>query len=155
MQVLIFLFLGALIAMPSHGQESRYQITDLADITQQWNSITKDYSPGISIFEKPQFVTLQLRVVKLPYRCSPGMLRLVGRTMKLKIPIMREDYCGDFVSEPRGELTLHINPNALDKLNATLVGTDLTISAQLLAFIVETDKTRNTLFAYLDDVRIK
>ena len=146
----LILLMCLVIAKPvSFAQQpSPYKAVGLDEVFVQWNEITKDYAPGMSVMQ-PQKIRFVAKYVSLPQPCSNRALETIFNTLA-KPDVLKQisvNYCIKLESASGKVVIAWTQDVLVPGLNGDVKpNTDIEIYADLLAYGVSTDRSRNMPF---------
>lgn len=139
--------------LSAYCQEIGSPPADIEAISAKWKQITKDNDPGVSMFSQPLRIELEVMLVKPHYACDREVLKLVARTMGLKIAVQPQYFCADFKTKDGTEVRTHLNGVSRAKLENEAPGQTLSVVTRFLAYVVDPDRTKNGFLVFVDDVK--
>ncbi len=127
---------------------SPYKTVSLEDIFVQWNEITKNYAPGMSVMQ-PQKIRFVAKYVSLPQPCSNRALETIFNTLA-KPDVLKQinvNHCIKLESASGKVVIAWTQDVLVPGLNDDVKpNADIEIYADLLAYGVGTDRSRNMPF---------
>jgi hypothetical protein len=129
-------------------QPSPYKTVSLDEVFVQWNEITKGYAPGMSVMQ-PQKIRFVAKYVSLPQPCSNRALETIFNTLA-KPDVLKQinvNHCIKLESASGNVVIAWTQDVLVPGLNEDIKpNTDIEIYADLLAYGVGTDRSRNMPF---------
>lgn len=127
-------------------QEWAHKAATLDAILAQWDEITKEYNPGISILRPPEKVRFMVKYLSHPLPCDTKLLALVMRqlgvqTFLSQVPVSQ---CVKVESKTGRTVVVWIQDSLAPDFRADAkINGQVEIYADFLAYEVATDRRRN------------
>jgi hypothetical protein len=124
---------------------TRYQATTLDAVFEQWNDVTRNDGPGVSIRE-PQKVRFVATLRSFPAPCSNSSLAIVLRMLNLGdiLQQIKVTNCLELASPKGRNVVAYVQDVLVPGLKSDAkVGGSVEIYAESLAYTVEEDRSRN------------
>lgn len=139
----------AIAPLLGHAQQwPGYKDVNLDTIHSEWDEITKTYNPGMSIM-RPQKVRFIAKYVSAPQPCNNSILETIFNTLGVPGFLNRVaiTHCIKFTSDDGRTVNAWVQDVLVPGLKADAkIDSQIEIHADLLAYGVGTDRTRNMPF---------
>jgi hypothetical protein len=139
----------AIAPLLSHAQQwPGYKDVNLDMIHSEWDEITKTYNPGMSIMQ-PQKVRFVAKYVSAPQPCNNNTLETIFNTLRVPgfLNQVAITHCIKFTSDGGRTVNAWVQDVLVPGLKADAkIEGQIEIHADLLAYGVGTDRTRNMPF---------
>jgi hypothetical protein len=122
-----------------------YKVKALDAVIDEWNARTKNDGPGVS-FSAPEKVRFVVTMKNRPAPCSTGPLEAVSRLMDFTALLeqVKISHCIMLASRGRAVLA-YVQDVLVPGLNSDVsIGDPMEVYADILAFQVNADRSRNT-----------